>query len=103
MRKKNFEIRVSSCKMVKVKGFHASIKTPGGFKFGVWEYEEQWRATELSTGIAVPGSLANTAEESIKKAQAAIDSVNKNKTYLQGAVAASLVVLDEILKEKGGK
>lgn len=97
MRKKNFEIRVSPYgKMKKVKGFHASIKTPGGFKFGVCEFQEQWRVTELSTGIAIPGSYSDTAEDSVKKAQAAIDLVNKNKTYLQGTVAGSLALLDKI-------
>lgn len=93
MRKKNFEIRVSPYKTVKVKGFHASTKTPGGFKFGVCKFQGQWRVTELSTGIAVPGSYADTAEESVKKAQLAIDSVNKNKTYFQGAVVSSLALI----------
>ena len=93
MRKKNFEIRVSPYETKKVKGFHASIKTLGGLKFGVCEYEEQFRVTELSTGIAIPGSFFDTAEESVKKAQAAIDLVNKNKTYLQGIIAGSLALL----------
>lgn len=96
MRKKNFEIRVSPYETVKVKGFHASIKTPGGFKFGVCEFQKRWRVTELSTGIAVPGSFADTAEESVKKAQIAIDSVNKNKTYLQGTINGSIALLNAL-------
>lgn len=102
MRKKNFEIRVSQYETLKVKGFNASIKTPGGFKFGVCEFQEQWRVTELSTGIAVPSSFADTAEKSVKKAQAAIDLVNKNKTYFQGVIVGSLNLIklcEQAMKE----
>lgn len=97
MRKKNFKIRISPFKTKKVKGFHASIKTPGGLKFGVCEFQEQWRVTELSTGIAIPGSFTCcTAEKSVKQAQAAIDKVNADKTYVQGTVVASLALLKEL-------
>ena len=96
MRKKNFEIRISPFRLEKVKGFHASIKTPGNLKFGVCKAFGRWRVTELSTGIAIPGSFANSAEESIKQAQVAIDETNAEKTYLQGTVTASLALLKEI-------
>jgi len=99
MRKKNYEIRVIPCKLVKVKGFAASIKTPGNLKFGVCEFQGKWRTTELSTGMAVPTSFAESAEESVKKAQISIDSINSEKTFFQGQVKGALLLL-KYLEEK---
>ena len=96
MRKKNFEIRINPFRTEKVKGFYAPIKTLGNLKFGVCKAFGKWRVTELSTGIAIPGSFSDTAEESVKKAQTEIDKVNVEKTYTQGAVVASLALLKEL-------
>jgi len=89
MRKRNFEILLDTengAEKKKVKGFVAKIKTPGELKFGVCEVDGLWRVTELSTGLAVPGSFADTAEWAMEKAQIAIEKVNVEKTYLQGIV-----------------
>jgi len=99
MRKKNFEIREGVIGTIKVKGFHASIKTPGKFKFGVCKFQGKWRTTELSTGLAIPGSFADSAEDSVKKAQTIIDGANSEKTYFQGIVAGINQLLLEIQKE----
>lgn len=87
MDKIKYEILLSSGKKEEVEGFAAKIQTPGDLKFGVAETGDgEWRTTELSTGWAVPKSMAYTAEESVKNAQAAIDEVNAKQTYVQGVV-----------------
>lgn len=103
MRKKNFEIRISLHQLIKAKGFIASIKTPGNFKFGVSELNGQWRTTELSTGFAVPDSYADNAEDSVKKARLSIDSINTDKTYFQGIVTGikQILKLAKKIKENG--
>lgn len=87
MRRKNFYIMSSNLEKVPVRGFLTPIKL-GKLKFGVSQSpnSDKWRVTELETGWAVPLSFADTKEESIKRAQKAIDNVNKEQTYIDGVI-----------------
>lgn len=69
-----------------IKGEFVELKSAPKHKFAVCFYEQLYRVTELTTGLAIPGSFAESAEESIRQADATIEKVNNKGNYFDGMV-----------------